>query len=373
MHPPLLACRLSLPRRHHNVSFVIAVLLLACWLNNGVALPGQIKTGGGTILGRVVAIETGFPLENVNVYLSQTTRGTSTRGDGTFILSNVPDGVFRCVASRVGYELMSLAVQVSGKDSVRCDFVLRPRTLTLEEIESEGADPSTWKKNLAVFKEEFLGSSEFAEQCEILNPEVLDLRSDPVGTAITASTDSVLLVVNHAFGYRLELRIGSFTWDRTHASGVFHVYPRYVELTPSGDEEQHRWEENRARSYEGSLNHFLVALVGGTVDKELFRIYAVRSPAGIPGNNTRLLSKGEVATMLQSVGPALRWSFPGWLEIDYTGTSTRQASFIRLFEPEAYLAKDGILLSPMCFELRGYWSTFRVATLLPEDWLPPAQ
>ncbi len=63
-----------------------ALVLSAFAFSDGQSLPGP------SITGKVVDEATGEPLEFVNVFVANTTSGTSTGTDGTYTLSNIRPG-----------------------------------------------------------------------------------------------------------------------------------------------------------------------------------------------------------------------------------------------------------------------------------------
>jgi TonB-dependent starch-binding outer membrane protein SusC len=67
------------------------------------AVPLSAQTATGTINGRVVDGATMQPLAGANITIEGTQRGTITRADGGFILTDVPAGTRPLRASRIGY------------------------------------------------------------------------------------------------------------------------------------------------------------------------------------------------------------------------------------------------------------------------------
>src|ERR1700681_1777770 len=54
--------------------------------------------------GKVINNETKLPLASVSVYLNNTSLGTITNEKGVFVISKIPSGKFRLIASSIGYE-----------------------------------------------------------------------------------------------------------------------------------------------------------------------------------------------------------------------------------------------------------------------------
>ncbi|MGQ0649029.1 MAG: SusC/RagA family TonB-linked outer membrane protein [Gemmatimonadaceae bacterium] len=76
--------------------------------------PLAAQGANGSISGRVVDSTSLQPLSNVNIQLDGTQRGTATRNDGGFVLSDVPAGVQRLRVSRLGYRPVTQEVTVTA-------------------------------------------------------------------------------------------------------------------------------------------------------------------------------------------------------------------------------------------------------------------
>jgi TonB-linked SusC/RagA family outer membrane protein len=94
---------------------------------------------GGQITGRVVNIETGQPLGSVQVFLEGTSRGSITRADGTFTISDVPPGTYTVATQSIGYQQQrQTGVQVTAGASTSVTLQLSPAVLALQGIVATG-------------------------------------------------------------------------------------------------------------------------------------------------------------------------------------------------------------------------------------------
>src|SRR5262245_65012904 len=84
---------------HSILHVILLVILLAA-----AAVPGAFAQSTGTIKGKMIDKDTKGPLPFGNVVVVGTTLGAMTREDGTFVLPNVPVGVYQIKASYLGYE-----------------------------------------------------------------------------------------------------------------------------------------------------------------------------------------------------------------------------------------------------------------------------
>src|SRR5712675_2200628 len=77
-----------------------------------VPLSGQGSTG--TITGQVTDIGTQQGLSGVSIRVVGTPLGTQTRVDGTYTLSDVPEGAHQLRVTRIGYSPLDQEVTVSS-------------------------------------------------------------------------------------------------------------------------------------------------------------------------------------------------------------------------------------------------------------------
>jgi hypothetical protein len=343
---------------------------------------------GGTIAGRVVNAETGEPLENVNVFLSFTTIGTSTDSIGVFTLTGVPVGEYDLIASRVGYERQVIAARFLRTDSLHYDIRLKPRVLQTAEVEVTAERDDVWKDNLERFVKAFIGETEHAGQCRILNPEVLSFRYR--NDTLIASSDSLLHIENAAIGYRLHLVLASFVWNIAHDNGRYLIYPRFETLISRSANEKSDWKENRKHSYDGSLKHFLHALYSGRTEEEVFGIYSGSLVKLVSGQGHRV-SPGEFTLDPMPGTPFKIFRFTGYLRVEYgrrigeymEGTpgwgkasgwgniskefadNPAKVSIITLRNAYALIDSLGNLINPLSVEVVGAWAKERVAEVQP--------
>jgi hypothetical protein len=320
----------------------------------------------GTVKGTVTDAETGAPLGNTNVYLSSTTIGTNTGGDGRYVLTNIPPGVFQVVASRVGHRVKSELIHVAHAETLRTDFRLEPVTLQGEEVQVLAHVNKEWRRMLEDFSKAFFGDGANAPGCTLLNPEVLDFRMERGTRTLIASTDSVLRVENRALGYRLYARLGVFEWDVDDDHGRFVLYPRFEPFTSQDSTEATRWRSNRISTYSGSLKHFLASLVAGTLEQERFLVSSGKL-ADLQAGTSHPLSPDDFTLLPVPGQPLWQLSFENWLRVDYRGEQTRLKSYLGLSDKTAIFDDAGNLVDPLCVEVIGDWTKYRVADMLPID------
>jgi len=349
------------------ISFVILMLIL-----QQITLLGQARFEN-KILGRVTNAETGKPLVNVNVFLANTTRGDATDEHGYYLIENIPPGAYDLVFSMIGFELKIAQVQFIGTKSLQYNMKLRPQVLKGKEIAVEATVPKEWRKNLEKFTREFLGDTENASQCKIINPEVLDFEIDKQNDRFIATTDSILIVENRSLGYRLHIILDTFRISKDTL--IYATYPRYEELVPQDEDESKQWNENRCRTYSGSFRHFLSSLARGTVEQEYFVLF----------NDYGKQIASDELTIRPDTSLSLKWLFLNHpLEVIYRGAFRSGESNKYIQEWSGHFPSSNILVrkgyalidtlgnvyTSFAFIHSGFWYRERIADNLPFDYIP---
>lgn len=217
-----------------------------------------------TIKGNVY--ESNSPLENVAVYLNNTMLGTTTNKEGEFQL-NVNDGEYELIVSYLGFKKINYRLNTANYTKpLRFDLIENENVLN-EIVIKKTIYNETWKHNLASFKQEFIGLTNLAEDCEILNPEVLHFEFDYKQNKFTAFARKPLKIRNNGLGYLITYELEDFTKINNYVS--YLGYSRYENLK-GGKRKKKRWELNRKIAYNGSVVHFLKSLMNNTFTEEGF-------------------------------------------------------------------------------------------------------
>ena len=96
-----------------------------------IALAAQ---GPGTVTGTVIDRENQRPVQEVQVIVVGTQRGTQTDQNGRFTITGVPSGAQVVRARRVGYAPASVTVSVSSGQSATANFSLAASVTQLQEV-----------------------------------------------------------------------------------------------------------------------------------------------------------------------------------------------------------------------------------------------
>lgn len=233
-----------------------------------------------TLTGQVTSTDTEEPLVGANVFLDGTMNGAATDEDGRFRIEGVSPGSYRLVASMIGYQTKEREISLSGGGTRSFDFELEPNAVELEGITVE-EDRSTWLDRLDRFKDHFFGDVRNADDCEILNPEVLRFQMED-GTLNAYATEP-LQIENRTLGYKVDYHLRNFEADGERVEQ--ELFGRFHEMWAPTPEQQRTWNQARERAYRGSFQHFIRALSEDTFEDEGFRVYTTYQRTYYYGSN----------------------------------------------------------------------------------------
>ncbi|GAB3246980.1 carboxypeptidase-like regulatory domain-containing protein [Larkinella harenae] len=346
-----------------------------------------------SIQGLVISGDNGEPLPSANVFLSNTTKGTTTDEKGRFHLTGLPSGQFDLVVSYVGYE--TLVFQIRTHEPKFYRIVLTPSANQLAEVKVKAQRGPDWEENLIFFQKNFIGQSANATQCKLLNPEVLWFDDNRAQSRLTAGAREPLLFENRALGYRLKYQLESFVFDAREKFVTYLGYPVLEDLTPRNARQQKRWAANRRKAYLGSTMHFMRALHQRALPENGFLIQRIvektdttrAKPKTVRYLVQDTLQYAHMVNLDSSTTDQTRLQFNDLLQVTYLHekeelaylkaqrpfgalprTGGPQTSVIHLLHPFVDVEANGNYHEPLGILVEGYWSWEKVAELLPLDY-----
>lgn len=329
----------------------------------------------------------GVLLPGASVYLSGTTLGDAADAEGRYRIESVPPGAYRLVGSLVGYATEVVEIRLAAGARPRFALVLAPATLDLGTIRVEAERDPRWQRRLEQFTRALIGESDNAAETTILNPEVLDFRMR--WGELRATARAPLVIENRALGYRLVYDLHEF---RASATSIrYDGDERFEELTPASDEEAAWWEAARARAYRGSLRHLLRALLADALDENEFSLRLHRddsflrhlSKMGLPVSARRLMRIDDDGWGTLQASGRLEVTYRGepeeaaYLESEWFNERRRrpdsvQRSTVEVDRGHARIDSQGTPEDPFALVTMGHIAFERLADLVPEEYLPPA-
>ena len=227
--------------------------------------------------GVVLDANTRQPIPRASVYISGSTIGTACNDEGVFYLDRFPRPPYRIHISAVGFETAFFDVPESSEyNSVT--ILLRPRVLELAEVVIRTPVKDGWEQFGQQFFEDFIGFSDFARQCRILNPEVLVFFFDETELVLRVYAEKPLIIINNALGYRITYWLDKFERNFKTGTLFFKGTSLFEDLiTPRTRRNRaQRWQNNRISAYNGSIYHFIASLYHNRTEEEGFEVRPLR-------------------------------------------------------------------------------------------------
>lgn len=330
------------------------------------------------ISGYVIDSATRRPIENVNVFLSFTTLGDVTGKNGLFSIKRVPVGHYDLIVSMMGYETVNKRISLTESGIKYFNFDLKVKIIKTKGIEVSATVPKGWKKILGKFERFFLGDSENASYCTILNPEYLDFDFHPDTDLFSASSNQPIIVVNKALGYKITINLIDFK-AKSYSQINYMVTAKFDTLFAEDEKENKRWLKNRKKTYLGSVRHFLASLAANTLDEEDFSVYEIVNinidyQKELKGKNILFAGKSDYERIL-SFKNYLKVIYQRELEPNEYAPYNRyarkyQTSLIKMSQDSVVFTIDGLLYKPYSITRYGYWGWERAAEMLPLNFKP---
>ena len=356
-----------------------------------------ILPASGQVAARLVGTvtdTTGAALEDINVFIASSMRGTTTNEEGHYEINAVPLGTLRLFVSAIGYESQHVDVFVREARTYEFDFQLVEATYELGAI-TVTTDNRRWQRQLERFERIFIGETPYARATTITNAEVLDFTGR--GGEFRAQASVPLIIDNAALGYRLTYYLNEFVAEPT--SWRWDGEPLFEPLEPDSPEQAARWNARRDSAFYGSFRHFLLAVINDQVAGEGFEMYS-RPSAGPPqgqgigrpgggllrGNERFPMEASEIINPGDTPNERIL-DFEGFIEIVYTreledrafldlSQSGRrrprfQTSVIKLDRGPTVIDTKGDQFDPYGVTFYGgYFGYERIANALPKEYRP---
>jgi hypothetical protein len=309
------------------------------------------------------------PVYYANIFLANTTLGTTSNAEGHYHFGNIPPGSYTLVVSYMGYETITQKVLVNVTGKMLFNFVLQPTVLEMETVQIDRARDRTWRHYFKVFEQEFLGYSDNAKGCTFENPEVLHLIRDETSGTLSGQTIQPLELRHENLGYRVKLIVRSFqvTDDQIN----YTVLPSFQEMTPTSEKQAATWEENRRNAFYGSYRHFFNALFNQRFSEAGFSLERVEDAKRFRTADAVYDSQSAAGKVFSRTDYGLikRLHFEDYLRIRYN-ENWAQTSFLHLPFDTIEVDVAGNALSDFQIIRSGHWGETRFADELPLDYVP---
>ena len=365
------------------LSFAVIMLCFVTWTAHAQTVSGTVTDSG-----------TGNAVAGATVFVANTTISTVTDASGSFSLSNPPQHTFEVVAAHDGYAPFAL---VSHTDETGVSMAIS-QAPPLDP--PQGATDMSRKDLLEFFESTAFSWTKFSSDVEMINPDVLQMTHDATNNVMRVTVSAPFEFRNDALGY--SVRIYDFQMGGNQIGFGWQGYALYIPVQAQKSKDEKKWRKNRETAYEGSLRHFLASLAAQNLKKQEWQAFFVDGPGSLPDENpvaeAGLRSMYGEPTPIMFDGPSpteRKIDFSGWVGVRYFGSGgdprveryvdrfwpvsqlsaamkQLNVTYFQLPELQALFHETGVLLPsdsppPQRF---GYWTFFRMADMLPNDFLP---
>jgi hypothetical protein len=378
-----------------------------------------------TIQGIVLNGNDGVPLSGASVFINNSTKGTLSKTDGKFLLEIHPEISANLIISYAGFS--TVTVQINSNDQEKfLTIKLFPRSVLLEGITILKPEKDGWKTWGTFFTEIFIGTSDFAKNCQIKNPAVLRFIHDKNRNKLTAFSSENLIIINRSLGYQVTYQLENFEYDFKEKMVSFSGFTLFTDLK-GGNKRKKQWEQNRIEVFRGSIMHFMRAIYADSVPEEGFdvremirignsdslfdqiyipentprsiqlndKVYKVRIPE-IPSFkkkpdhldliHSEILGMENIVDVDSSKNQKSLY-FENRLEVTFRNSIAKmdyvisqgwpkylkvlQNSTVHLLSDDPVVVeKNGSYFNPENMISSGYWGWFKIAEMLPQDYDP---
>lgn len=221
-----------------------------------------------TIIKGKVIDEDGMPVV-AEVFINNSTYKTFCNNDGTFelIISSAPP--LDLVVSATAF--MPKTIKITEKVPAYLNVTLQQKVMQIDDVTIVAPINEGWEKYGKEFLNDFIGYSSYAQQCKLLNKNVLDFYYDPATFTLTVKARSQLKIVNKATGYTITYYLEDFQKNYKRQT-VFLKGFTHFEPTRLNDKKQLKIQANRRAAYNGSLQHFMRSFYNGDIVNEGFEM-----------------------------------------------------------------------------------------------------
>jgi hypothetical protein len=344
-----------------SLRYILFLLLIV--INYGYAQEYNTKIHGYVFDGT-----TGEPIEDVNVYIANSTWGSSTNRDGYYSFSQIIPGAHELVVTIIGYEYESKRFLLNTDSEQKFNFQLKPVIYETETTLVEGEIPEEWLDDLEFFERYFLGEADFANDCEIKNREVLNFKK-PDDSIFEATAVQPLIIQNDALGYTIECVLINFVYNYELNTYTWSIKPKFIDLESEDAEKISEWNENRYEAFKGSVYHFLRSFASQRLPEDGFDISRVlQAGQKIPRGQWRTILLEYDEYIEDGMDPETTiLHFEHYLHVVFDNS---HVSWIGLNYKEITLDKLGNPHEEKPYVVYGEWSKHGLANLLPKNYFP---
>jgi len=351
-----------------------------------------------TIKGKVID-EKSLPIINAEIYVDNSTIKSKTNEKGEFEL-NLPNGQYNLIVRASLFENYILNVNTNQTNFYK--VILEPEVVALQETIVQAISKEDWLYYYQTFLRLFLGNNEAAKKCKIENSKDLRFKYDKNTQQLSATSRNPLIITNNYLGYKIEYDLVDFNINFKSNYVLTLGTALFTELKSSASKEK-KWQENRRKSYLGSVTHFMKAVYDNKIEEEGYdvkRLIRKDNPEYIKFKEETLLGgriEGKVPPKIitylvnQKVpSDSLKivdnndqyLNFKGLYSVEYKNEKedldyakqngakyiSNQLSIFAIKSDLLKIEENGTYYHPANLVVEGYWSWEKIANMVPMDY-----
>jgi hypothetical protein len=304
------------------------------------------------IKGTIYDSKTKSIIYSASVYFNGTLVGTLSDQNGNFQIDISKYRSMPLTISAIGYYSVTLTDLSAGKPLL---VYMNPKVFELNEVVVK-AKSTTWKRkeNLTIFRNEFLGKTANALNCEIINENDIRFTNSSDNDTVKAYAIKPLLIENKALGYKITYYLDKFEYYKASTTFFFRGNIIFREDSTSSATEKEYFGRKRKAAYLGSRMHFFRALWIDDLNSAGF---------GVKNSANETIGYGKIVFQKDSHTKYL--SYHGVLGICYL--TKNPASFITFLKEKVYFDPNGYF-DPSGITWEGNMAQQRIADMLPFEY-----
>lgn len=320
-------------------------------------------TSQAQVSGILVDEQNGKPLSKATVFINNTSLFAVTNDKGEFALDGIAPGFVELVIYRDGYKLFKSAIRIQVDKAFKLNLKLT------SDDSPKGGKPkqdAEYKSNLQWFERALLGEDDNAVLCQITYPKNFSISR--TGDLLEVSASEPLVIENNSLGYKVTCYLQEFKAEVENITFVGAL--KFDTLSTKDPGQRKNWERNRLIAYWGSGQHFFHTLVKGTTLEEGF---------GLADSNRKIINPGSIVVPskmveYKSVSLSEELIVTFQMESMETGVKTKNPIQTSTLVPMGNIdiTQDGILFNPRSVKWKGHLSKERLASMIPQNYVPTA-
>jgi CarboxypepD_reg-like domain len=286
------------------------------------------------------------------VYLNGTSVGTYTDQNGYFELDITKYNSMPVTVSALGY--YSITLSDFSKDKALVAF-LKPKIFELNEVVINSKSLSRERKlKLFTFRNEFLGTTENGQSCEIINENDITFNYDSDNDTLNAFASKPLVIYNRRLGYIITYYLDKFQYCKKSKSLFYEGSVIFNKDSINADDQKQTFDRRRKYAYLGSRMHFFRILWANDLKATGFTILNT-SDESLYYNNI-VIQKDDFRKF---------FTYNEKIGIGYY--SRIPSSYIIFLKKEVYFDKNGYF-DPSGIAWEGQMARPRIGDLLPYEY-----